>query len=101
MVDSYWICNCKSNLASNSSPCKMRHSSASAQIWEQSSPGVCSPQSPVPVQIPWARCPVEEGGMQSKEECGAPLGAKAFWLVAAVGVSDLQNCFYLVWEEIS
>lgn len=39
--------------------------------------------------------------MQRKEECGAPLGDRVFWLVAAVGVSNLQNCFYLVWEEVS
>lgn len=101
MLGSYWICDYKNNLASNSSSRKMRHGSASAQPGEQSSPGVYSPPSPMPVQISWARSPVEEGGMQRKEECGAPLGNRAFWLVVAVGVSNLQNCFYLVWEEVS
>lgn len=97
---SYWMYDCKSNLACNSTPCKTRHGSASAQTGDQSSPGVCSPLSPVPIQIPWAKS-VEEGGKQRKEECDALLRARAFWPVAAVGVSNLQNCFYLVWEEIS
>lgn len=91
-LGSYWICDCKSNLASNSSPCKMRRGCASAHTGEQSSPGVCSPLSPMPIQIPWTRS-VEEGGKQRKEGCGALLGARVFWLVAAVGVSNLQNCF--------